>query len=206
MEPSSPSGRKLEPEPGRIGLPAIARTFGLLGLTAFGSGLSAYVRQVIVRSRGWLSDPEFIEGLEISQIVPGPNVLNLTTFIGDRLRGATGAAVAIAFFIAPGLVAIIVLAALYFENGSLPNVVTVLKGIGAAAAGLSLANTLQIGKKEMAGVADFVLAAVTFVAVAVFHVSLLIALLVLGAAGIWLNRPGRAAPHHPALTSPERDI
>jgi chromate transporter len=69
----------------------------------------------------------------------------------------------------------------------------VLDGAGAAAVGLLVAVTLQLARKEVAGVVDVLLVLVTVIAVSVLHVALPIVLAVVGAAAVWVYRPGHGA-------------
>jgi chromate transporter len=69
----------------------------------------------------------------------------------------------------------------------------VLDGAGAAAVGLLVAVTIQVGRKELAGVTDVLLVLVTVLAVSVLHVPLPIVLATVGAAAIWIYRPRDAA-------------
>ena len=68
-----------------------------------------------------------------------------------------------------------------------------LDGVAAAAVGLLLAVTVQIGRKEIRRRVDVLIALVTCLAVSEFHVPLYIALLVIGPVAIWLYRPRAAA-------------
>ena len=88
-----------------------------------------------------------------------------------------------------------VLGILYGEHGHKAAVAGALDGVAAAAVGLLLAVTVQIGRKEIHGVADVLIALVTCLAVSELHVPLYIALLVIGPVAIWLYRPrARARP------------
>jgi chromate transporter len=78
---------------------------------------------------------------------------------------------------------------LYASHGALPDVSLVLGGVGAAAVGLTLATTLQIGRKQLAKPLDLSLVVLTFVVIGVFRVSLPIALLTIGPLSVWLYRP-----------------
>ena len=181
--------------PQRVSLAALLSAFGSIGLTSFGGGRSAYFRHAVVTARHWLTDSQFLEGLTLAQILPGPNVSNLSVYLGQRLRGLLGALLTVSAVVLPGAAMILLLAIFYFGHDTLPHASAVFKGVGAAAVGLALATTLQVGRAGVTGWRDLILAAVTFVAVGFLHVSLLVALAALAPVGIWLNRPRRAAPH-----------
>ena len=51
-------------------------------------------RTQVVDLHGWLNMTEFVDIITISQITPGPIALNASTFVGMRVAGVGGAAVA----------------------------------------------------------------------------------------------------------------
>jgi chromate transporter len=182
-----------ESKPPRVGLLPLIAAFGTIGLTSFGGARASYFRHVLVVSRGWLDDAQFLEGLTISQTLPGPNVSNLSVYTGNRLRGPLGALVALLAFLVPGSIMIVLLAAFGFGHENLPAVRAVFLGVGAAAVGLSVATTLQIGVRGVRGVRDWIIVAVTFAAIAFLRLPILIPLLVIAPISVWLWRPRRSA-------------
>ena len=168
--------------------------FFVLGATSFGGGVVAYLRQALVVKQRWLDDDAFLSGLELSQTLPGLNATNMSIYMGDRLRGVPGAIVALLGMCLPGTVVVMGLGMLYASEGRSAEMVMVLGGVGAAAVGLTLATTLQIGKKQLVKPLDLALVLLTFVVIGYFRVSLVIALLTIGPLSIWLYRPRKAAP------------
>src|ERR1043166_3827473 len=77
---------------------ALFLTFSRISLSAFGGALF-WARRGLVEQQGWLTEREFVELLTIGQLLPGPNVLNLTVMVGYRFAGWTGAAAAGAGFL-----------------------------------------------------------------------------------------------------------
>ena len=67
----------------------------------------AYLRSSLVDKHGWLDGREFVELLSISQTLPGLNAPNMAVLVGDRLRGAFGAAAAICGICLPSALAMI---------------------------------------------------------------------------------------------------
>lgn len=64
-----------------VTLPQIFALFARIGLTSFGGGLSAWIYREVVDRRQWLSEDEFLAGLTLAQILPGPNVINISIYI-----------------------------------------------------------------------------------------------------------------------------
>ena len=78
-----------------VSLFALYRLCFVVGLFSFGGGLSAWMRREVVLVRGWMTDEEFFNGYSLAQILPGVNSTNMAVYIGQHLRGAVGAAVAL---------------------------------------------------------------------------------------------------------------
>jgi chromate transporter len=83
------------------GLLDIAVQFAIIGTFTFGGSLSilALIQDQFVHHLGWLTMQEFIDGLALGQLTPGPPVM-LATYIGYKTFGVAGAIVgAIAIFL-----------------------------------------------------------------------------------------------------------
>src|SRR5262249_20978856 len=144
---------------------------------------------MLVENHQWMDDEEFLSALEISQTLPGLNSTNMSIIVGDKLRQVPGALAAFFGMIFPGTVVVMALGVLYAQHGHNSAVAGVLRGVAAAAVGLLLAVTLQLGRKELDRVTDGVCVLVTCLAVSEFHVPLYVALLAIGPVAVWLYRP-----------------
>src|SRR5579863_960795 len=171
------------------GLGEIFKVFLSAGAISFGGGVLAYLREFLVRKHGWLDDEDFLDALEVSETLPGLNSVNMSVIVGDRMRGAIGAAVAVSGLILPGMVVIMTLGVLWEQQRHNPNLGHFLVGVAASAVGLLLTVTLQLGHKQFVRPLDLMIIAVTFVAVSVFKIALGWVLLILGPLAIWLYRP-----------------
>ena len=141
-------------------------SFTYLALQGFG-GVLAVVQHELVDRKRWLTKEEFIEEWAVAQIMPGPNVVNLSLMIGARYFGLRGAVAAVSGLMAIPLVLVLLLALVYGQYGHHPMVVGALRGMGAVAAGLIIAaglklidalkkNPLGIAASTALGVACFV--------------------------------------------------
>src|SRR5262249_61714712 len=97
--------------PPRVPLAALARLLARIGITSFGGGLSAWMYREVVDRRRWLAEDAFLSGLTLGQILPGANVVNLSVYIGQRLRGWVGRVVALTAPLPPPAVAGLILGA-----------------------------------------------------------------------------------------------
>ena len=157
--------------------------FTWLALQGFGGVLPVAQRELVER-RHWLTREQFVEMLAVSQVLPGPNVVNLALMFGDRCFGVSGAAAALVGMLAVPTVIVLALTLVYAEYSRLPVVAGAMRGMGAVAAGLvmstalKLASTLRTSRMGPALGAAF--AAVTFAAIAWLHWPLVWVVLGLG--------------------------
>jgi chromate transporter len=117
--------------------------FNRLALQGFG-GVLAVAQIELVERRGWLSREEFVELLSASQVLPGPNVVNLALMLGDRWFGWRGALAALGGLIVVPLAIVMALTLAYDRYSAVPQVAGALRGMGAVAAGLVLVTALKL--------------------------------------------------------------
>ena len=172
-------------------------SFTRLALQGFG-GVLAIVQHELVEKKQWLTREEFIEDWAVAQILPGPNVVNLSLMIGDRYFGLRGALMALAGMLSFPLLIVLALAAIFSGISDSPGVQGALRGMGAVAAGLIAATGIKLiaalKTNVMGSPVCTVLAVLTFVAVAWLRIPLVWVLLgVGGLACVWAYRQlGRA--------------
>jgi chromate transporter len=190
-------------QPAQVSLARLFWVFFYIGATSFGGGVIAYLREHLVSREQWLDESHFLAALEIGQTVPGLISTNVSVIVGSRLRGVMGSIAAAVGTTLPGAVIVFILGLLYTRFKGNPEVIAVLGGVGAAAVGLLLAVTLQIGGREIKKWQDWVIMVPAFLLVGVFHISLVPVLVVLAPIAIQLNRPDQeeiAAYHEKRAT------
>ena len=158
-------------------------SFTLLALQGF-CGVLAIVQREMVEKKRWMTQDEFIEDWAVAQIMPGPNVVNLSLMIGGRYFGLPGAMAALAGMLTVPLAVILLLALAYAQVAGNPEVAGALRGMSAVAAGLIAATGLKLlGALKSHPLGRAVCAALglaCFVAVAWLRLPLVWVLLVLG--------------------------
>lgn len=182
----------------RVSLRQLTKMFAWIGLTSVGGGRSAYIYEALVVRRTWLTGAEFLPGLTLSQLLPGPTVSNLSVFLGNSLNGSAGAALALLAVLLPGALAILALGVLYFEYGVGPALESALRGMGAAVVGFLCVNTTRIARGAFRGRGAPWVAAATFAAVGLLRRNTFLVILVASAVSLWLNRPGQPDAEPPA--------
>ncbi|NMM08828.1 MAG: chromate transporter [Polaromonas sp.] len=118
-------------------------SFTLLALQGFG-GVLAIVQHELVEKKRWMTREEFIEEWAVAQIMPGPNVVNLSMMIGGRYFGLKGALTALAGMLTVPLIIALLLALIYARFADYPGVAGALRGMAAVAAGLIGATGLRL--------------------------------------------------------------
>ena len=118
-------------------------SFTLLALQGFGGVLAVVQREMVERKR-WLTQEEFIEDWAVAQVMPGPNVVNLSLMIGDRYFGLRGAMTALAGILTVPLLLVLCLAVLHSHYANHPGVAGALRGMAAVAAGLIAATGIKL--------------------------------------------------------------
>jgi chromate transporter len=158
----------------------LASVFGVISLTGFGGGQKAQIRRQVVSQKNWITDQDFIEALEVAELLPGPNLLNLAIFIGQKVRGVPGAFVALLAGSVPPFFVVLVAGAFYFSRFNTPLVHAALNGATAAAVGLTLANALELTAESGKRPINLAFIAATAIAVINFRLSLVLTLLIFG--------------------------
>ncbi len=118
-------------------------SFQGLALQGFG-GVLPVAQRVLVEQRRWLSKTEFLALLSLSQVLPGPNVINLALIFGDQHFGWRGAVAAVAGLLLAPLLIVLLLAAAVQQAGHWPWVQDALRGMGVVAAGLVLSTAFKL--------------------------------------------------------------
>lgn len=176
---------------------ALAAAFAKIGVLTLGGGMAMLPlirREMLVH--GWMTEIEFLEILGVSEVTPGPLAVNAATFVGWRVAGLPGAAVATLSLVAPSLLCVVALGFLwrrFSHHAATGRVLDVLRPVVAAlilAAALRLLQAaLWPAAQAAGGAVDWRAALVAgAVCAAVLHgrVSPVAALLGGSLAGAWL--------------------
>jgi chromate transporter len=167
-------------------------SFTWLALQGFG-GVLAVVQRELVEKKRWMTREQFVEDWAVAQIMPGPNVVNLSMMIGGRSFGLPGALAALAGMLTAPMVVVLLLAALYGSVADSTVAQNALRGMGAVAAGLITATGIKLigalDRNAMGLGLCITLALLTFIAIALLRWPLLWVLLGIGgSACLWAYR------------------
>ena len=171
------------------------RTYGGISVQAFGGSL-AFTERALVQKKRWLTPDEFLGLYAISQVLPGPTGVSLCVLVGDRFFGVRGAAAALAGFLLPPTVIVLVLASLLQHFQHVPAVQNALHGMGAAAVALVIHTAVRMSRTLRGQRMGIAVAVATCGAVAVGGLSVPTVMLTLGVFSVLLAwyRPGQPNP------------
>lgn len=123
-------------------------TFFKIGLFTIGGGyvMIPMIEREVVQKNGWLSSEEFADLLAVSQAAPGVFAVNISIFIGYRMRGVKGSIACAAGAVFPS-VAIILLIALFFRQyKEIRTVENIFKGIRPAVVALIASPAIRMAR------------------------------------------------------------
>jgi chromate transporter len=155
--------------PPRVSLASLYGVFFRVGLMSFGGGLSAWVHREIVDRRAWVTEEEFMAGYALGQILPGVNSTNLAIYMGQHLRGAIGAAVALAGLLSGPFVVVLAVGTIYRQLVAVPGFAAAMAGIAAVAVGMLLRLGIVFARRVPRGVVPVRVMAATVIAVGILQ-------------------------------------
>lgn len=167
---------------------ALAWIYFRIGLIFVGGGyvLIPLLNHIMVEQYHWLSLREFLDGLAISQLTPGPLAM-LATFTGYRVGGFWGGLVATVFIFMPCCILMLIIGRNYHRLKNIDIIRHTLDGLLPAVIGLVAAAAWNLGATSLSGVKEFVLLATGFVILKWTKLSPMVVILGAGGIGLLIN-------------------
>ena len=128
------------------GLGRLGVFFFKAGAFTFGNGLPilAVVEDHVVRQFRWLTAQEFIDGLALGQLTPGPVITPLAAFVGYRVAGVAGAAVSAAAMFLPSFALVLAVLPFFERLRKIGWIAAALKGLSPAVIGMTTVTLVQM--------------------------------------------------------------
>jgi len=144
----NPETNSAASEPASVSLPRFVGYFLWLGTVGFGGpiALAGHMQQDLVDDRGWIRKEDYLEGLALAQLAPGPLAAQLAIYLGYIRAGVLGATAVGVAFVLPSFVMVLVLSAAYVRFGGLPWMQGMFYGIGAAVIGIIARSAFKLTK------------------------------------------------------------
>jgi len=129
-------------------LRSISWIFFKIGVTAFGGPATSIsmMEEEVVQKKQWLSRKYFLDLVGITNIIPGPNAVEMALHIGYLLRGWLGLLIAGICFIFPAVAISLTLAIIYVLFSALPQIEPILFGIKPIIIAIILVAVFRLGK------------------------------------------------------------
>jgi chromate transporter len=135
-------------EPERASFAQFVGYFLWLGTVGFGGpiALAGHMQQDLVDGRGWIRKEDYLEGLALAQLAPGPLAAQLAIYLGYIRAGIPGATAVGVAFVLPSFLMVLGLSAAYVRYGGLPWMQGMFYGIGAAVIGIIARSAVKLTK------------------------------------------------------------
>jgi chromate transporter len=170
--------------------------WGRIGILSFGgpAGQIALMHRLLVDERRWITEERFLHALNFCMLLPGPEAMQLATYVGWRLHGTLGGLAAGLLFVLPGALIVLGLSIAYAYYGQVPAVEAAFVGVKAAVLVIVIEALVRVAKRALRGPHDVGIAAAAFVAIFFFAAPFPLIIATAAAIGFLLAR----APPRPA--------
>ena len=128
-------------------------SFFKIGLFTFGGGYAMLpiLQREVVDHHHWVTEEDVLDIYAIAQCTPGVIAVNTATFVGTKLKGAVGGAVATIAVVTPSIIIITIISSILRSFASIEIVQHALAGIRAAVAALVVVSVSKLYKKGVKG-------------------------------------------------------
>ena len=156
--------------------------FAKIGAFTIGGGYAMIpiIQKEVVDKKRWISEEDFMDVLAISQSAPGILAVNISIFLGYRLRGTKGSIVATLGSALPSFLIILLIAMFFAGYQDNPAVISIFKGIRPVVVSLIAVPMINMAKKAKLNIYTGALALATALLIVFVKVSPLYILLVTG--------------------------
>ncbi len=158
-----------------------------IGLLSFGgpAGQIALMHRVLVDEKKWIDEPRYLSALNFCMLLPGPEAMQLATYVGWRLHGIKGGLAAGLLFVIPGALVVLALSMAYAAFGKLAVAEALFIGVKAAVLAIVVEALLRVARRSLKGNVDWMIAGAAFVAIFALQVPFPIIVLAAALFGFW---------------------
>jgi len=169
------------------------RVWARIGCLSFGGPAAqiALMQREVVDQRHWVSDRRFLHALNFCMLLPGPEAMQLATYLGWLMHGVKGGIAAGLLFVLPGAAVMLALSFIYAAFGDVPLIAGLFFGLKCAVLILVVEALIRVGKRALKGALPWALAVAAFLAL--FVLGLPFPVVVLAAAALGYAMPAAFA-------------
>jgi chromate transporter len=177
----------------KVGFGEIARLFLKIGAMSYGGPAIMEIMQTeIQEKRRWIDKQQFVEGLALVNMLPGPGATQLGIFIGHTKAGPAGGILAGLCFMLPAFLIMLILATVYVAFGALPAARNAFYGIGPVVVGIFAVSVYRLARGTIKEFAQIAIALIAFAVMLFTPLGIVFPLLAAGCIGIALFHSRRA--------------
>lgn len=164
-------------------------SFLKIGAFTLGGGLAMIpiMRREVVEKHGWLSDLDFLDGIAAAQSSPGPIAINVSVYVGYRIKGIPGMLMAVLGSVLPSFISIIIIANLFSRYAQQPLVQKAFHALKPAVVSLIAWPLIDMSRKVGLNLRNFWVPILALLAVAFFNISPMHVILFSVALGLIIN-------------------
>jgi chromate transporter len=165
----------------------IAASFLKLGATAYGGpAITGVIQAEIQEKRQWVSTAQFLEGIALTNLLPGAGLVQLSTFLGYARGGWWGGVLAGLCFVLPSLGIMLALTLTYAHLGATPIMRSGLDGLGPVVLGIFVVAVYRLGRAAVTTLPQLIIAITAAAALACSALGMVAILALAAGGGIWL--------------------
>ena len=148
------------------------RAYFKVGVLSFGGPAAqiALMHKIFVDEKQWLNEKQYLGALSFCMLLPGPEAMQLATYVGWRLHGMIGGLLAGLLFVLPGAVVMFLLGLFYAYFGNAGWVESAFLGIKAVVLIVVIEALLRVSKRALLQVSHWVIAGLAFISIFVFEI------------------------------------
>jgi chromate transporter len=165
-------------------LAELTRVSARIGCLSFGGPAAqiALMHRVILDEKRWVTEPDYLRALSFCMLLPGPEAMQLATWIGWRLHGVKGGLIAGGLFVLPGALVVLALSLIYATFGQVPVIAALFTGVQAAVIAIVIEALIRVSRRALKSREAYVIAMAAFLGL--FALKLPFPVIIL-AAGLW---------------------
>ncbi|MDB5660416.1 MAG: chromate transporter [Cypionkella sp.] len=181
-------------------IPELTRAFARIGILSFGGPAAqiALMHRELVDEKQWVSEDEYLSALSFCMMLPGPEAMQLATWIGWRKHGTIGGLIAGGLFVLPGALIVLALSMIYAAWGTIPLVAALFTGVQAAVLAVVIEALIRVSKRALKSRTQWVIAALAFTALFFFAAPFPAVILAAGLWGFFTAKPDQSTATTPA--------
>jgi chromate transporter len=168
--PVDPPDQPAQGARGVVPLGEATRVWFAISLQTFGgpAGQIAVMQRALVDEKRWIGQKRFLHALSFCTLLPGPEAQQLAVYVGWLLNGVLGGLIAGVLFVLPGVVALLLLSALYVAAGDTTIVTAVLAAVAPAVLVIVAQAVVRVGGRALRHTALVAVAVGAFLALSIF--------------------------------------